>query len=291
MTLADTFFKLEFLHNIQKYSGSVVGIKLSGKCLDDLEMRRNIVRQVIELKTLGTRIAVVHGGGKQITEEAKAAGIEKREIAGLRYTTDPELEIADRCVRGLTRDLVRDFHEVSAKMGLKISAMGMSGYDAKLITADLYDERFTGSRTGKVVKVDEETLRFNMDKHILVLNSICAGDDGGNWNVNADDVIEAVAKASGAKLAIMCSDTPLYDKNKVTITSLFTDQIAGYIADGTFNDVLAPKVRAIGEIANNVCPVAIVNGGDRTAIERELYTTEGGGTRVEARPSQAPAGP
>jgi len=288
MSISRTFFELDFLHNIQKYSGAVVGLKLSGKCLDDFTIRRNIVRQVIELKTLGTQIAVVHGGGKQITQEANAAGITKREIKGLRYTSQQELEIADRCVRDLTRDLVTDFHEVAAEMGLKISAMGFSGYDGKLVRSALHSEPFEGSRTGKVVSVDEQTLRLNMERHIVVLNSICAGEDGGKWNVNADDVIAAVAKASNGKLVIMCSDTALYDKNKQTITRIFTDEIQGYVEDGTFNDQLAPKVRAAGEIADHVCPVAIVNGGDLSAIERELYTLEGGGTRIERRPALSP---
>lgn len=278
-----SFFELDFLHNIQKYKDAVVGIKLSGKCLDDFAERRNIVRQIIELKTLGTKIAVVHGGGRQITEESQKLGIVKKEIKGLRYTTDVELEIADRCVRDLTRTLVQDFYEVSTAMGLNISAMGMSGYDGKMIVADLHSQEFEGSRTGKILRVDQKKLLSYMDSHILVVNPICAGEDERNWNVNADDVIESVAKTSNAKLVIMCSDTALYDKNKKTISKLFTDEIEGYINDGTFNDVLAPKVKAFAEIANNVCPVAIVNGAEKNAIDLELYTEIGSGTRVERR--------
>ncbi len=285
MGVKTSFFDLEFLQNREKYARQIVGIKLSGKCLDDFAVRRDIVRQIIELKTLGTQVVVVHGGGRQITEECKKRGIEKREIEGLRYTSDEELEIATDCVGGLTDTLVRDFHELAAEMGLKTTAMGMNGYDGKLIKAELHSEPFAGSRTGKIIGVDGETLKDVMKRHVLVMNSICAGNDGRNWNVNADDVIADVSRASGAKLVIMCSDTALYDKNGNTISRLFTDEIQGYVDDGTFNSQLAPKVKAIAEIAEAGCPVAIINGTEPSAIARELYTKAGGGTRIEMRPA------
>lgn len=283
MSRTKSFFDLDFLHNVQKYRDSVVGIKLSGKCLDDLDVRTNIVRQIVELKTLGTKIVVVHGGGRQITEEAEKIGIKKREIQGLRYTTDVELDIADRCVSALTRDLVKDFRVVAAEMGLKNSAMGLSGYDGELITAGLHSEAFEGSRTGRVLKVNTKALLTNMEDHVVIMNSICAGEDGGRWNVNADDVIAEAAKASGAKLVVMCSDTAFYDKDKKTISKLFTDEIQRYVDDGTFNDQLAPKVRAVGDIADSVCPVSVVNGTEPNAIDLELYTEVGSGTRIERR--------
>ncbi len=279
------FFELDFLQNVEKYKDAIVGIKLSGKCLDDFAARRDIVRQIIELRALGTQVAVVHGGGRQITEECKRRGIEKVEIQGLRYTSNEELEIATDCVGGLTDTLVQDFHQLAAEMGLKTTAMGMNGYDGKLIRAELHSAPFEGSRTGKIVSVDGETLRDVMKRHVLVMNSICAGNDGRNWNVNADDVIAEVAKASGAKLVIMCSDTALYDKKGKTITRLFTDEIEGYVDNGTFNDQLAPKVKAVAAIADLGCPVAIVNGTEPSAIARELYTTKGGGTLIQLRPA------
>lgn len=283
MSALKTYFDLNFLQNRQRYAREVVGIKLSGKCLDDFEIRRDIVRQIIELKTMGAQIAVVHGGGRQITEECKKHRIEKREIEGLRYTTNKELEIATECVGGLTDTLVRDFHELAAEMGLNTTAMGMNGYDGKIITAELHSAAFEGSRTGKIIAVDGETLRDVMKRHVLVMNSICAGNDGLNWNVNADDVIAEVAMASQAKLVVMCSDTALYDKNGNTISRLYTDDIQSYVDDGTFNDQLAPKVKAIAEIAAAGCPVAIVDGRQPNAIAMELYTEEGGGTRIERR--------
>lgn len=287
MNATKTYFNLDFLKNVQKYQDAVVGIKLSGKCLDDFEIRRNIVRQVLELRALGTKVVLVHGGGKQITEECAKAGIQKDERQGLRYTTQPELDIMKRCVPSLTKQLVEDFDVVSKKLGLGISTIGLNGYDGKLVSAELHSDTFEGSRTGKVVGVDTKSVRSLMDNNIVVMNSICAGTDG-EWNVNADDVFEAVAKATGAKLAIMCSDTALYDSAGQTITRLFTDAVGDYYADGTFNDKIKPKVDAAVKMADDVCPVAIVNGADPSAIERELYTSEGGGTLILSRSAPAP---
>ena len=284
MKLIKNYFRRNFLLNCDKYKDEVVGIKISGKCLDDMEIRRNIVKQILELRTLGTRVVLIHGGGNQITREAEAAGIKKDEREGLRYTTKPELEIMERCIPDLTKQLVKDFVEVAQEMGLKkATAIGMNGYDGNMITAELHSPLFEGSRTGKVVRVNKKAIGALMDDHIVVMNSICAGEDGGRWNVNADDVIAALAKELKAKLVIMCSDTPLLNKNGQTIRTLFTDAVTRLYKNGTFNDKIRPKVEAGLNIAEGGCPVAIVDGADPTAIDRELYTKKGGGTRMQLR--------
>ncbi len=291
MSVAKSYFSRSFLHNVQNYRGAVIGLKLSGKCLDDMDTRLDIARQALELRTLGSKVVLVHGGGKQITEEAKKAGIVKDERAGLRYTTLPELAIMERCVPELTAQLVNDFETVAVEMGLNARAFGVNGYDGKIVKAELHSPLFEGSRTGRVTSVNGAVLRSMMDSHIVVMNSICAAEDGDRdrWNVNADDVIEAAARVTGAKLVIMCSDTALYDKAGNTIRTLFTDRVEGLYRNGTFNDTIRPKVDAAVRIATEICPVAILDGRQKSAIDRELYNKTGGGTRVMVRPAPNPA--
>jgi acetylglutamate kinase len=289
MSVAKSYFSRSFLHNVQKYKDAVIGIKLSGKCLEDMATRRDIVRQVLELRTLGSNVVLIHGGGKQITAEAEKAGIVKDERAGLRYTTQPELAIMERCIPELTGTLVGDFNHVSKEMGLDAKAIGLNGFDGKMVKADLHSPLFEGSRTGKVTDVNGKALRSLMKSHIVVMNSICAGEDGGHWNVNADDVIEGVARVTKAKLVIMCSDTPLYDKKGNTIRTLFTDSVEKLYANGTFGDKIKPKVDSAVKMAEEICPVAILDGRIKSVIDRELYNKTGGGTRVMVRPAEPTA--
>ena len=193
-----TYFPRSVLENLQKYGltaeggPAVVGIKISGKCLDDFTTCCNIVRQVLELRLMGTNVVIVHGGGKQITAECKKEGIEKRELHGLRVTSQREMDIMKRCVPELTNMLIKAFETVAKDLQLKsIPVIGLNGYDGGIVKGELHSAEFEGSRTGKVVSVNGAALTALMNSHVVVLNSL-----GDNWNFNADDVFAAVCGAT-----------------------------------------------------------------------------------------------
>jgi acetylglutamate kinase len=75
-------------------------LKFGGELLDD---RAHLATVVSAMKTLASRAAVVivHGGGKEIDAALKVAGLEKRQVDGLRITDEPTLDTVVSVLAGL----------------------------------------------------------------------------------------------------------------------------------------------------------------------------------------------
>ena len=62
-------------------------LKLGGTLLDAADSRDGLARQVAGARSAGHEIAVVHGGGKQMTRYLADRGIHSTFVGGLRVTT------------------------------------------------------------------------------------------------------------------------------------------------------------------------------------------------------------
>lgn len=271
-----------------RYRDKVVVIKFGGELAAQDDVLRNLMVQAINLKNFGARVVIVHGGGVQIDDAMTAAGIEpKDKIEGVRPTDMADLEIAHKALNELNRQIVNVLHEEAGKLGANVSGIGLGANDGKLITAKPY-EKINAERTGQVAAVKKQMLFDLSDgSRIPVIHSICIGEDGVCMNVNADDVAATIAYHMQAQRLIMCSNTKgVLDKDKELIPSLYTDELAGLIADGTINGGMINKVRVLANFANlpGVGGVVVLDGSDTQAIEVELLTDEGAGTLIQARP-------
>ncbi len=63
-------------------------VKLGGATLEDAGLLRSCARAIAELRRAGSDVAVVHGGGVQLTRTLKQLGKESEFIGGLRETDD-----------------------------------------------------------------------------------------------------------------------------------------------------------------------------------------------------------
>lgn len=277
-----------------KYRDKTVVIKFGGELVAQDDVIRNLMVQAITLKNFGARVVLVHGGGTQIDEELKRAGIEPKKTQGVRDTDMATLEVTHRCLNELNRRIVNLFHEEAFKLGADVNAIGLGGNDLKLITAK---PRFEESRTGTLTDVDSAKLSyFTAANSIPVIHPISMGQDGTCMNVNADEVAAGIAIALGAQRLILCSNVKaVLDKDKNRISHIYTDNWKHWIEDGTVNGGMIPKVEAAIEVASHpaVGGVVILDGADKQAIEKELLTDEGAGTlflrrAVGASPSAAP---
>ena len=65
----------EALPYIQKYSGKTVVVKYGGNAMISPELRDAVISDLILLSLVGIRVAVVHGGGPEITDMLKKLDI------------------------------------------------------------------------------------------------------------------------------------------------------------------------------------------------------------------------
>ncbi len=280
-----------------KYRDKTIVIKFGGELVAQDDVIRNLMVQAITLKNFGARVVLVHGGGTQIDEELKRAGIEplKDKVTDARITDLATLEVTHRCLNELNRRIVNLFHEEAAKLGADVNAIGLGGNDSRLITAK---PRFENSRTGTLTDVDSAKLSyFTAANSIPIIHPISMGQDGICMNVNADEVAAGIAISLGAQRLILCTNVDaVLDKSKKRISHIYTDNWRHWIDDGTIYGGMKLKVEAAMDVASNpaVGGVVILNGADKQAIEKELLTDEGAGTLFLRRaagqaPSAAPA--
>lgn len=278
--MANNFFEVMSL-NVARHAGRTQVIKIGGEVVEDDASIRNLVRQTIALANFGANVIVVHGGGVQITKALEQAGIKAEFVNGIRNTSEEAVGVTQMCLAELNDKIVRIFDEEVKALDAEVSARGFGGYQDGIIEAKPV---FEGTRTGTVSAIDAAKLhdRF-VGPTVQFIYPVCRGEDGGYMNVNADDVAAAVAIAMDADRLIICSNIPgVMDKDKKVISKIETGQIAALVEDGTVSGGMIPKLKSASDVILNsrVGGVVILNGKDSSAIERELFTEEGGGTLI-----------
>ncbi|HEY1826530.1 MAG TPA: acetylglutamate kinase, partial [Acidimicrobiales bacterium] len=126
---------VEALPYIQRFRDKVVVVKYGGNALHgseggDSDALASFAQDVVLMRAVGLLPVVVHGGGPQIGELMARLGKETEFRDGLRVTDAETLDIARMVLVGkVNRDIVSAIN-VHGPL-----AVGMSGEDAKLITA------------------------------------------------------------------------------------------------------------------------------------------------------------
>src|SRR5438270_14098096 len=100
-------------------------IKFGGELLEDRVRLATVVDAVGDVIAAGTALVIVHGGGKEIDAALTLAGIEKRQVDGLRITDQPTLDVVVSVLAGAVNTRF-----VAALNAAGVAAVGLTGADA-----------------------------------------------------------------------------------------------------------------------------------------------------------------
>jgi acetylglutamate kinase len=136
----------EALPYIQRYDRQTIVIKYGGHAMENQELADLFARDVVLLKLLGINPVVVHGGGPQIGRMLEKLGIKSTFEDGLRVTDAASMEIVEMVLAGgINKSIVRAINAAGNQAFqidgadpdrvTKVKAVGLSGIDANLITA------------------------------------------------------------------------------------------------------------------------------------------------------------
>ncbi len=280
---------------IRRYKNETFVIKIGGGLLDEAPVRESLADQIALLGDFGIRVALVHGGGKQVTEWSRKMGIEPEIVAGRRVTSPEVLDLAVMIFAGSVNT---GFTEVLARRG--VPAVGLTGADALCIRAkrrgpvEIEDDggvrrTVDFGRVGDIRRVDPALFLSLMDNGFVpVLACLGTDEDGGLLNINADGVAEALAVSLSARKLIFLteSDGLLRDPADPGTLVPFADHddLETLLASGGIQAGMRPKVEAcMRATKNGVKRTHILNGRAPDSLLEELFTGKGCGTMIVGR--------
>lgn len=230
-------------------------VKLGGAGLDNPALLDGSIRAIADLVRDGNSVAVVHGGGAQLTKMLKTLGIESEFVNGLRVTTKETRDVALMVLAGrVNKGLVAALGAVGQP------AVGLSGGDGLIFRArkkrTVPDLGFVGEIASSDPRWIEAIWQLNS---VPVISSMALGFDGEYYNVNADEMAAACAVACNADALVFLTDVPgVKGANGEVLRWLSIDQIAEMAQSAVISGGMLPKLGA--------CREALLNGVKRVRI-------------------------
>jgi acetylglutamate kinase len=274
---------------IESFKNKIVVIKYGGNAMTDAESQQQVLEQIAKMKQWGIYPVVVHGGGPVIKSLFEISGIISEFVDGHRITKKESMEVVEQALSGkVNGQLVNRLNRLNA------GAVGLSGKDGKMVRArkrmhtiqtDRETKEVDLGFVGDVESVDTTLLELLVENGYLpVISPVSGGEDGEDYNINADMFAGHIAGALKAKsfVAITNVDGLMEDpaKPESKIESISSEKVKSL-----FGTVIAggmiPKIEAcLIAIEKGVEASHIVNGSAPNAILTQLFTENRSGTII-----------
>jgi acetylglutamate kinase len=283
----------EALPYIQRFKNKTFVVKLSGKVTEDQDRLNALAEEITLCNQVGIPVAVIHGGGKQLTTIAERLGITQRIVNGRRVTDAETLEVAKMVFAGqINTDIVSALRRSGAE------TVGLSGLDGNIIHARRREiqnvlnqetgevEMIDFGHVGDIVEINVRLLRLLLDSgYVPVISSLGADEQGNVYNINADTIAAEIAAHLQAEKLILLTDVNgiLLDRNDPTsrISRLTVEEAEALVKNRVVSAGMLPKIAAIAHlIRRGVRSAHIIDGSKRNALLYEVFTDQGAGTMI-----------
>jgi acetylglutamate kinase len=249
---------------VLKYGGNAMG---SPADLDP------ILDDCAERLRAGDRLVIVHGGGPQIDAELERRGVTQQRIDGLRVTDAITLAITESVLcASVNKALVR------AALARQIPAMGISGEDGRLLTAEpMFDAQGRSlGLVGRIVGVDPRPLTALLEQGFvpIVAPLGITQDASAALNINADTAAGAIAGALRADAYVVVTNVDrvrLHVADPASgIARLDVADAERHLASGAFDGGMRPKMRSAIDALEKGALRAFICGAGPHAITQAL---------------------
>ncbi len=277
---------VEALPYIQHFRNSLMVIKFGGSAMEDPELVRRTMCDVVMLEAIGIRPIVVHGGGKAISAELKKHDIPVKFVHGLRYTCADTIKIVDDVLHNQVNRMLLDLGGsaggkmcgISGKQVLK----AQKTFAVDPATGKKEEIGFVGEVTGVNVTPIMEALATGF---IPVITPLGVGKDGQVYNINADVAACKIAEGVHARKLVFMSDVPgiLSDREDESsvIPTIRTTDIDELIRQEVISGGMLPKIASCVEALDaGINKVHMIDGRLTHSLLLEIFTSSGVGTQI-----------
>lgn len=274
---------------LNELKDKIVVIKYGGNAMIDHDLKHQVMDDIVTLHSLGLKPVVVHGGGPVIKETLDDAGIVSEFIGGHRKTDEQAMRYVEMALSGSVNGSLVSL--LNSKGG---RAVGLTGKDGRLVQVEKRYHQITneeGTRdvdlghVGNVTDVNPELLYCLLDNNFTpVIAPVCLGEDGNDYNVNADMFAGNLAAALKAEAYVVLTDVDGLMKD-ITVEESLIHEITmthlKHIMPEIVKGGMIPKVESCMIALEKGCGKAvIVNGTKKQSILKALLTTHLSGTQI-----------
>ena len=221
------------------------------------------------------RLAIVHGGGKDINANLALQNEEPKFLNGLRVTTPAIMDMVEMTLSGkVNKKLLRMLLSNNAE------AVGISGVDAKLLEAAPMQGKGDLGQVGDIFNVNAKILEILFESGITPVISPVSYGNGVAYNVNADTAASEIAVALKADCFILISDiSGVLDGNKNIIPHLNKRAANDLIEKGIISGGMIPKVQgALDSIERGLKSIHIVGWEGAESFKKQISGEANSGT-------------
>jgi acetylglutamate kinase len=277
---------VEALPYIQKFRGEIIVIKFGGSVMENAELMKSTMKDIVLMECVGMKPVVVHGGGDAISARLTSLGIETKFINGLRFTCDRTIDVVDDVLHNeINPEIVNAITDAGGK-GQQLS--GKKFLKAKKMmtscpkTGNQLDIGFVGDIHNVDISHILEAIKSNV---IPVIPPLACDENGQIFNINADIAACKIAEALKAKKLVFLSDVPgiLQDptNEESVISTIKSSEITTLIERGIIKGGMVPKVKsAVHAINAGTNKVHMIDGRMRHSLLLEIFTDRGIGTEI-----------
>jgi len=277
---------IEALPYIQSFRDSLVVVKFGGSVMEDSELTKQALKDIVFMECIGIKPIIVHGGGKAITSKLKELNIATKFINGLRYTCSKTINVVDDILHNnINTNLVNTINDFAGKA---VSLSGKKILKAeKMFTYDkITNEKLNLGYVGKITDVNIKKILDITNKNIIpVITPLALDENNQTYNINADIAAAVITKKLEARKLVFISDVPgilknANDENSV-ISSIKLCDIDKLIQNNIITGGMIPKVNSAAEALHaGTNKVHFIDGRLRHSLLLEIFTDSGVGTQI-----------
>jgi acetylglutamate kinase len=248
-----------------------VVLKFGGELLEE-PARVGALASALARLSRAMPLVIVHGGGREIDAALARAGIEKRQVDGLRVTDERTLDIVVSVLAGLINTRL-----VAALGAAGVPAVGLTGADAGICPVRPAELHISANgttvdlgRVGEPAGTGKPALLVDLCKkgYVPVMSSIGAARDGRLFNVNADTLAGNLAgRLKSPRLVVAGATAGVLDGRGGTIAELSFGDIESLVAGGGATAGMIAKLSACRQaVEGGAKEVFIADGRDAVAL-------------------------